>query len=414
VARVRRLARFGRLVLGGDVEPALRPVVVVSFAGAVAGSGFWSFMAIWAIDELGASSRQLAVGFLIGALTAGVVGYVGGHLSDRFGRRRLMLTGEAALCAMAPLFLLVGDDVVLGLGLMVLTSSVASIGGSVGQALVADLVPPERHEAGYAMVRVAANLGVVMGPPIGSLFLVIGGWSLLFPGVAALAAAAWGLAYRLIPVRGEYSPERPPERGSLAVIAHDRLFLVFIVSSLFAWLVYVAYETVLPVSLVDTHGFQPAAWGVLVIVNPLLVTLMQLRLTRAVERVGAAPKLVVAMLLMGLPFLLFDISAAVPLVVLVIVLFVIGEMLWVPTSQAIVAGLAPVDLRGAYMGAFGSMAAAGFALAPFTGLQVRAAYGDDAMWAMFAALSVVGALLGAVACRGVRRSAGPSSAVLET
>jgi predicted MFS family arabinose efflux permease len=413
VAPVRRSTRLARFVVGGDVEPALRPVAVVSFAGSLAGSGFWSFMAIWAIDELGASSRQLAVGFLLGALAAGVVGYAGGHLSDHVGRRRVMLVGQGALCAMAPLFLLVGDDVLLGLGLMVLTGSIASIGGSVGQALVADLVPPERHEAGYAMVRVASNLGVVLGPPIGSLFLLVGDWSLLFPGVACLSATAWVLAYRLIPARGAYTPEAPPERSSLPAIARDRLFLVFIASSLFAWLVYVAYETVLPVSLVDTHGFQPAAWGLLVAINPLLVTVFQLRLTRVVERVPAAPKLVAAMLLMGLPFLLFDVSSAVPVVMLVIVLFVLGEMLWVPTSQAIVAGLAPADLRGAYMGAFGSMAAVGFALAPFTGLQVRAAYGDDAMWAMFASISILSAVLGAIAARGVRRAERAPSAVLE-
>ena len=77
------------------------------------------------------------------------------------------------------------------------------------------------------------------------------------------------------------------------------------------------------------------------------------------------------MLLMGLPFLLLGVSSAIPLIVFVLVLFVIGEMLWVPTSQAVVAGLAPDDLRGAYMGAFGGTAAMGFALAPFLGLQVR-------------------------------------------
>src|SRR6185312_13905189 len=110
-----RLGRLGRLLLGGDVEPALRPLAVVTFACSIAGSGFWSFMAIWAIRELGASSRQLAFGFLLGALMAGVVGYTGGHLSDHFGRRRLMLAGEASLALLAPLFLLAGDDVVLGL-----------------------------------------------------------------------------------------------------------------------------------------------------------------------------------------------------------------------------------------------------------------------------------------------------------
>jgi MFS family permease len=82
--------------------------------------------------------------------------------------------------------------------------------------------------------------------------------------------------------------------------------------------------------------------------------------------------------------------------------FVLGEMLWVPTSQSVVAALAPEDVRGAYMGAFSSTAAAGFALAPFFGLQVRDAFGDDAMWGMFAAFSLLAAITGAAACRGLR------------
>jgi MFS family permease len=85
----------------------------------------------------------------------------------------------------------------------------------------------------------------------------------------------------------------------------------------------------------------------------------------------------------------------------------------VPTSQSIVAGLAPADLRGAYMGAFGSTAAVGFALAPFFGLQVGERYGDTAMWGMFAGVAVVGAVLGAIACRGTSRAMRPS-AVLDT
>ena len=54
------------------------------------------------------------------------------------------------------------------------------------------------------------------------------------------------------------------------------------------------------------------------------------------------------------------------------------------------------------MGAFGSTGAVGFALAPFLGLQVRDGFGDSAMWGMFAAISVVGAVAGVVACRGAR------------
>ena len=102
---------------------------------------------------------------------------------------------------------------------------------------------------------------------------------------------------------------------------------------------------------------------------------------------------------MGLPFLLFRVSSALPLVVAIIVVFVIGEMLWVPTSQTVVAGLAPEDVRGAYMGAFSGTAAVGFALAPFLGFQTRAVYGDDGMWLLIATVAVLAAVLGALACR---------------
>ena len=39
-------------------------------------------------------------------------------------------------------------------------------------------------------------------------------------------------------------------------------------SGTFSTLVYVAYETVLPISLVDSHGVAPSTWGFLVVVNP--------------------------------------------------------------------------------------------------------------------------------------------------
>ena len=241
--------------------------------------------------------------------------------------------------------------------------------GSTSQAMVADLVAPDRREAAYASVRVASNLGVVAGPPIGGLVLLIASWPALFPTVAVLSAIAFFVAFRYLPHRGDFSPEGPPERGSLRVILRDRPFLLFLGSAVFAWLVYVAYEIVLPVSLVDGFGYEPAAWGFLVWINPLLVTLFQLRLTRATAYVAPAPKLVTGLLVMGLPYLLLVYSHAVWAVIVVVVIFVIGEMLWVPTSQSVVASLAPRDIRGAYMGAFGSAPAIGFALSPLIGLQ---------------------------------------------
>ena len=398
-----RVARaLARLIWGEDVDRPLRPVLGVTLASSAAGSGLWSFMAIWAVEELGAKS-ELPFVYLVGAVFAGASGFLGGYLSDRVGRRRVILFGQGALAIYPLVLLALSDSKWAALVALTLAGVFGSLGGSVAQAMVADLVAPERHEAAYSSVRVASNLGVVLGPPLGGLMLVVGSWTALFPTVAVLSAVAWVIAWRFLPHRGAYSPEGPPERGSLGTILRDRPFLLFLGSAVFAWLVYVAYEVVLPVSLVDGFGYEPSAWGFLVWINPLLVTLLQIHITRRTADVSPAPKLVAALLIMGLPFLLLVYSHSILTVVIVVVVFVIGEMLWVPTSQAVVAAMAPQDIRGAYMGAFGSAPAIGFALAPLIGFQVRNSFGDDATWTMFAALGVVAAILGGIAIVGVGR-----------
>jgi len=370
-------------------------------------------MAIWAIEELDAKA-ELPFALLASAVLAMLSGFVGGYLSDRVGRRRVILFGQAIMVGYPILLLAVVDTKWAGLVALSLAGMFGALGGSVSQAMVADLVAPERHQAAYASVRVAANVGVVVGPPLGGLLLILGSWSLLFPSVAVLSGIAWLVAFRYLPHRGAYAPEGPPERGSLSVILADRRFLIFLGSAVFAWLTYVAYEVVLPVSLVDGYGYPPSAWGFLVWINPLLVALFQVRLTRLTTPLPAAPKLVLALLVMGLPFLLLVWTHSLAAILFVLVVFVVGEMLWVPTSQAVVAHLAPSDIRGAYMGAFGSAPAIGFALAPLIGLQVRNSFGDEATWAMFAVIGVVAAVLGGLALTGVdRRSQRKASAVLE-
>jgi predicted MFS family arabinose efflux permease len=393
--------RLFRLVWGTDVDPALRPVLAVNLAGSIAGSAGFTFVGIWATKELGADKSDLGLAFLVGALVSAGGGYLGGHLSDYVGRRPLILIGWGGSALYWLGFLLADASVLTGLAYIACAGILFGLSGGVSQAMVADLVPPEQHEAAYAAVRVAQNLGVTLGPPVGGLFLLLGDWTLEFAGVGLLAGVAFVLAYRYLPRGGRYAPEGPPERGSFGVIVRDKPFLLFLASGMLAWLVYVAFEVVLPVSLTTTYGLEPAAWGFLVIVNPVMVTFFQLRLTRRVARVSPAVKLAVAMPLMGVPFLLLSVSAAIPVVAFVIFLFVLGEMLWVPTSQSVVAGLAPADLRGAYMGAFGSGAATGFALAPFFGLSIGDRYGDGTMWAFFAVVSVLAAISGAIAARGV-------------
>ncbi len=95
---MRLVARILRLVWGGDVDGPLRPVVAVALAGSVASSAAWVFMGIWAKKHLGATDTQLGLAYLCGALLAGLAGYAGGHVSDRVGRRPLILAGWGGRC----------------------------------------------------------------------------------------------------------------------------------------------------------------------------------------------------------------------------------------------------------------------------------------------------------------------------
>ena len=383
---------LARLLALDDIPRPLVPLLVVDALGSIAFSTFFVYTAIWGKDRLGATDTQLGVTFVLAAAASAPACTIGGALSDRFGRKPLIVLSWSISGASALMALAVGDHTLLGLGAFVVFSGMSSIGRGADTALVADLVPPEARERSFAAVRMTGNLGGVIGPAIAGLLLAAGGWSAMFAVAAALGVGATALAWRFLPSGGAYTPMRR-EHGGMRVLLTDGRFAAFWVTGVLQYVVYSMYETLLPVSLTQSHGFSPAAWGLFAGINPLLVVLFQLRITRWSSRAaGSALRLAVATLLMGLPFLLLDVSAAIPIVIMLIVVFVIGEMLWVPTGQAVAERMSPPSLRGAYLGAFGATGAVGMGLGPFAGLQVRAHAGDDAVWTFVAILSVVTAI----------------------
>jgi len=64
--------------------------------------------------------------------------------------------------------------VILGLAVMAAFGVFGAMFNAANYAMVADLLPPQRREAGYASVRVANNLGVCFGPPLGGLAGCVG------------------------------------------------------------------------------------------------------------------------------------------------------------------------------------------------------------------------------------------------
>jgi MFS family permease len=395
--------RILRGLLGGGIDRELLPLIAVAVPSRLGFGAFWVFVGVWAIRGLGASPSQLGAVLLVEAIAAGAAGYLGGHLSDRVGRRPVIAWSWALQAVALATLALLDPGVWLGLAFVVAAGLASGPGWAASDALIADLVPPERREGAYASMRVVYNLALVCGPAFAGLVIAAAGWNGFLVVDAALGALAAAAAAFLLPAGARRATEREPAPVTAAL--RDRPFVVFLASSVLAWIVYVGYESALPIVATTEYGVSPATWGLLLAVNPLLVTLCQLRLTRAVHGASAALKLVVALPTMGLSFLAFEASTSVGTILVVVVVFVVGEMLWAPTATAVAASMAPDHLRGAYMGAFGGTTAAGFAVGPFVALQLLGRAGPETMWLFFAAVSLAAAGGSAAALGATRRPA---------
>jgi len=151
-----------------------------------------------------------------------------------------------------------------------------------------------------------------------------------------------------------------------------------LVAAALSFMVYEAFQTLLPVSLAGT--IEPAVWGAIFALNPILIVLLQLRITRWSSGLRTQGKVVLALALLGLPYLVLTATTALAVVAAIVVCAALGEMLLLPAAETLAAEIAPPGRRGAYMGASTAGNWLGSALAPAVGLQLAAAFGDGAMW----------------------------------
>ena len=126
-----------------------------------------------------------------------------GALSDRFGRRRVILLSNLGLGLDYILMALAPNLAWLFVGRVISGITAASI--STGMAYIADVTPPEQRAASYGKVGMAFGLGFVLGPALGG---ILGG---VDPRLPFWVAAAFSLAnalYGLFVLPESLAPEK--------------------------------------------------------------------------------------------------------------------------------------------------------------------------------------------------------------
>jgi len=160
-----------------------------------------------------------AAGWLIGLIIASfsamqfIFSPIWGRLSDRHGRRPILLISTAGAALSYVLFAIGSgfEDHSLALGALLVSRLFAGACGgniTVAQAYVADITPPENRSKRMGLIGMAFGLGFIFGPAISGVALKFGG--VTAPGwtAAALCAANFILAYFIL--AESWKPESTP------------------------------------------------------------------------------------------------------------------------------------------------------------------------------------------------------------
>lgn len=183
----------------------------------------------------------------------------------------------------------------------------------------------------------------------------------------------------------------------------------FLIASTLLSLVFFQYQSTFALHVRDV-GLSHATYGVLISINSVRVVPFEVPLTMITRRLRARSVIAVGFLLVGFGFALT--GGAESFIALAIAAFFwsLGEVLASPVASAYVAELAPVHLRGRYMGVYNLNYSLGVMLGPSIGTWIYMR-SPDALWI---GCGVVGALSAALVQWGRHADRGRNRAPART
>lgn len=382
-------------------------LVVGSFVDRLGGALIFPFFALYITQRFNVGMTQVGILFAFYSVSSLVGQTIGGALTDKYGRKKLIIFSLVMSAASTVLMGLV-DDLHTFYGLAILVGILADTGGPAHQAMVADLLPENKRTEGFAVLRVTANLAVTIGPLIGGLLAGVN-YLLLFIIDACMSTITASIILFKLP---ETMPEKAESSaastslgqtiiGYLAVFK-DRLYMAFILVSIISVIVYLQMNSTLSVYLLKVHDIPPKGYGYILSLNAAMVVVFQFWITRGLRKVPPMVIMVLGNLLFAIGFGMYGFVSAYWMMLAAMVIITVGEMFTVPVAQTIVSFFAPEEMRGRYMAIFGYAWILPSAIGPLlAGLVMDNA---DPNWVWYGAFIL--ALLSALGYFGIHLKAG--------
>ncbi|KDN83880.1 MFS transporter [Kitasatospora cheerisanensis] len=323
---------------------------------------------------------------LYGAATAGLMtlvvavatvacNLVGGHLSDVYGRRRVLMTGEVGVC-LSYIGLALVNSPLLHSGwatylLYLSATCMAGVALPANEAMIVDVATPESRTAVYTINYWVINVAFMLGSLVGGFLYN----DYFFQLLAAAAVATGGIFLVTFLALSETAPPeaaqnprgiRPALLGYLSV-ARDRVFLRLVLAALLVWCVEVQISSYLAVRLgSDFPRQQLLSWGswqvtvdgvnvlgILRAVNTLLVVVCGLWVGKLLGRLGDRLRLIAGVVVFTAGYVAWALGDNAWLMIGAAVVVTLGELMNQPVNQSLVAALVPAESRTKYMAAYG-------------------------------------------------------------
>lgn len=291
-----------------------------------------------------------------------------GGLSDRFGRRPLLLVSLAVMAADYAVMALAGSAWLLLLGRIV--GGAAGATQATGAAFIADLSPPERKAANFGLIGAAFGVGFVLGPALGGLLAEHGSRA---PFWAAAALSALNLLFGLLVL-----PETVTDRTRRPfVLAEANPFAAFAALGRLAGLraplaVFFLYEfaqIVYPATwayfTTARFGWTPATIGASLAVFGLSFAVMQGGLIRLfLAWLGERGTIWFGLAANVAIFLFLAVVTSGPLLLAMTPLCALGACV-MPPLQALMSRATPDSRQGELQGLLASLRALAWIVGPF-------------------------------------------------
>ena len=303
--------------------------------------------------------------FAIGLLTAlyAVMQFfaapVLGVLSDRFGRRPVLLFALASL----------GCDYVLlsvapNIWWLVVGRIIAGIGGATftpAGAYIADVSPPEKRAANFGLIGVAFGLGFIAGPALGGL---LGESGLRVPFMVAAGLTFANLLFGFFALPESLLPEnrraiklgQANPLGALLGVWRYGGVAALIPVGVCTGLAQMGLQSVWVLYTTYRYGWNVAQVGVSLAIVGLLFALAQGGLVRpVVARFGEGRTMVAGLAIAAVSFFLFGLSTQGWMMYAVTASYCLGLGLSGPAMQGLMSRAVPADEQGLLQGALASV-----------------------------------------------------------